>query len=418
MWPFWVSLAVLLASLGNYGGVWLGWHKLRQLRDVAPNLPPNPPAVSIVVTALNEARGIEPALRSILALDYPALEIVAIDDRSTDGTGEILDRLQREFPNLQVAHVRELPAGWLGKNHALHSGAARARGDYLLFTDADVVFEPTAIRRAVALCEAERLDHLTLVPDVPARSGLLALCTMGGFIGLLALDRPWRARHSRKHGLGVGAFNMVRATAYRAVGGHAALAMEVLDDIELGRLMGEGELRQDFLLAHGMVKVEMYHSAPEMFRGIQKNVFTFLDYSVWKLLAATLITMAFSVWPWAGVLFTDGAAWWLNVASAATVLALYVHLAPRFGYSRWCAAYLPLTGVLTIFLFWQVAIRTWLRGGIEWRDTFYALEELRAFRRLRSVHLRWIKGTQGANRILGRGGRDELRAPHVRDRDP
>jgi uncharacterized membrane protein (UPF0136 family) len=176
---------------------------------------------------------------------------------------------------------------------------------------------------------------------------------------------------------------MVRAASYRAVGGHAALAMEVLDDIELGRLMGEARLRQDLLLANGMVTVEMYHSALEMLRGLQKNVFTFLDYSVWKLLAATLVTVAFSVWPWAGILLTGGATWWLNFASAATVLALYVHLAPRFGYSRWCAAYLPLTGLITIFLFWQVAIRTWVRGGITWRGTFYPLAEIRKARAAR-----------------------------------
>ena len=381
MWTFWVSLAVLAASLGTYGGVWRGWHKLRQLRDVAPNLPPKPPPVSIVVAALNEAHAIEPALRSILAVDYPALEIVAIDDRSTDGTGEILDRLQREFPNLQVLHIRELPSEWIGKNHALHSGAMRARGDYLLFTDADVVFEPTAIRRAIAHCEARRLDHLTLVPEVPTRSSFVALSMMGGFIGLLALYRPWRAQQTGKHRLGVGAFNMVRAASYRAVGGHEALAMEVLDDIELGRLMSQGDLRQDFLLARGMVTVEMYRGALEMFRGIQKNVFTFLDYNVWKLLAGTLVTFAFSVWPWAGIFLTDGATRWLNLASAATVLALYAHLAPRFGYSRWCAAWLPLTGLITIFLFWQIAILTWIRGGIVWRGTFYPLAELKRRKR-------------------------------------
>ena len=381
MWTFWVSLAVLAASLGTYGGVWRGWHKLRQLRDVAPNLPPKPPPVSIVVAALNEAHAIEPALRSILAVDYPALEIVAIDDRSTDGTGEILDRLQREFPNLQVLHIRELPSGWIGKIHALHSGAMRARGDYLLFTDADVVFEPTAIRRAIAHCEARRLDHLTLVPEVPTRSSFVALSMMGGFIGLLALYRPWRAQQTGKHRLGVGAFNMVRAASYRAVGGHEALAMEVLDDIELGRLMSQGDLRQDFLLARGMVTVEMYRGALEMFRGIQKNVFTFLDYNVWKLLAGTLVTFAFSVWPWAGIFLTDGATRWLNLASAATVLALYAHLAPRFGYSRWCAAWLPLTGLITIFLFWQIAILTWIRGGIVWRGTFYPLAELKRRKR-------------------------------------
>ena len=110
--------------------------------------------------------------------------------------------------------------------------------------------------------------------------------------------------------MGLGAFNLVRASAYREVGGHQVLALEVLDDIELGRLMGAAQLRQDILLGHGMVAVEMYHSVLEMFHGIQKNVFTFLDYSALKLVAATLITFAFSIWPWTGIILAGDAARW------------------------------------------------------------------------------------------------------------
>jgi glycosyltransferase involved in cell wall biosynthesis len=379
----WFSLAVLVASLGVYGAVFRGWHKLGQLRDVKPELPSPPPAVSIVVAARNEAGAIEAAVRSILAIDYPALEVVVVDDRSTDATGAILDRLAAEFPGLRVEHVRDLPAGWLGKNHALHRGAQRAHGDYLVFADADVIFEASAIRRAISYCEATRLDHLTVIPDVPTRSLFVELGMMGGFVGLLAMYRPWRARSSGRHDLGVGAFNLVRAAPFRALGGHETLAMEVLDDIELGGLMGKSNLRQDMLLGHGMISVEMYGTAPEMFRGIQKNVFTFLEYSVWKLLAATAITFAFSVWPWAGILVTEGATRWINVAAAAVPVALYLHLAPQFRYNRVCVLYLPIMGFVTIFLFWQIAITTWIRRGVTWRGTFYSLAELKSRRAMR-----------------------------------
>jgi glycosyltransferase involved in cell wall biosynthesis len=377
----WLSAAVFAASLAIAAEVWRGWHRLGRLRDVPPMLPANRPHVSIVVAARDEARSIEAAMRSILAIDYEALEIVAVDDRSSDGTGEILERLHGEFPRLTVVHVRDLPAGWLGKNHALHTGASNARGRYILFTDADVLFEPSAIARAVAHCEARTLDHLTVLPDVPARDAFVQFFTMGGFVGLLALYRPWRASASAKHHLGVGAFNMVRAEPYRAMGGHEALAMEVLDDIELGRRMGRGHLRQEVLLGFSMVGVEIYHSATEMLRGIQKNVFTFLDYSVAKLLAATLVTFSLNVWPWLGMIVTDGATRWLCAGAAASLTALYLGLAPRFGYSRWCVAWLPLMGLISIALYWQVAIATWLRGGIVWRGTFYPLAEIRRRRR-------------------------------------
>lgn len=383
---FWLSLAVFLASALIYGNVARGWRRLAWLRDIGPLASTTLPLVSLIVPARNEARDVEAAMRSLLALDYAALEVIAIDDRSTDATPEILERLAAEFPKLAVLHIRELPGGWLGKNHALHEGAKRARGEYLVFLDADVTLEPTALARAAAHCEAERLDHLTLVPQAVAPNRFVAICMLSGFVGLLAMYRPWRAQRTGRHDLGVGAFNMVRASAYGAVGGHAALAMEVLDDIALGRLMGEHGRRQQMVIGVGMSRVAMYGSTREMFAAIQKNVFTFLDYSAWKLLAATVFIFVLSVWPWLGVLFAEGATRALSVATVAIVVALHVWLAPQFRYSRWCTAYLPLTGALTIFCFWQVAILTWLRGGVLWRGTLYPLGQLKGARRIVARH--------------------------------
>src|SRR6266850_2473571 len=139
-----------------------GYRRLRFLKDVMPAraVPP----MSIIAAARNEARGIEAAVISLLRLDYPALEIIIVNDRSTDETGAILERLARQHSRLTIKNISELPEGWLGKNHALYAGAAVASGTLLLFTDADVVFEPTTLRRAITLMEQDELDHLTAIP--------------------------------------------------------------------------------------------------------------------------------------------------------------------------------------------------------------------------------------------------------------
>ncbi len=105
------------------------------------------PVVSIIVPARNEADSIEEALKSVLALDYPNKEIIVINDRSTDATGEILARLAQEYPELQLITIDRLPSGWLGKNHALQRGAVSASGELLLFTDADIIMQPSLLRR-------------------------------------------------------------------------------------------------------------------------------------------------------------------------------------------------------------------------------------------------------------------------------
>ena len=105
------------------------------------------PSLSVIVPARNEATAIGPALASLLAQDYPGLEIVAVDDRSTDGTGDVLRALAAANPSLRVLRIDDLPSGWLGKNHALWRGAQRSTGTWLLFTDADVVFAPGTLRR-------------------------------------------------------------------------------------------------------------------------------------------------------------------------------------------------------------------------------------------------------------------------------
>src|SRR6185436_14838718 len=145
---FWLALVTAALSVGAFAYLLLAARRIPRLGDVPPLGDAEMPSISIVVAARNEARGIEAAMRSLLAQDVPRLEVVAVDDRSEDATGAILDRFAEAEPRLRVVHVAELPDGWLGKCHALWLGAGQAAGELILFTDADVVMAPDTLRRA------------------------------------------------------------------------------------------------------------------------------------------------------------------------------------------------------------------------------------------------------------------------------
>src|ERR1700759_114965 len=206
--------------------LWFGNRRIRLLRNIPPLETDKWPAVSVVIAARNEKRNIEEALQSVLNQDYPHLEIIVVNDRSTDRTGEILDRMAARDERLRPIHITELPKGWLGKNHALDFAARQASGEFLLFADGDIVMNPTTIRRAVSHAEREPRDHIAIGPEarVPGVWLNAFIGVFGFFFSLFA--RPWKPADPRSSRfIGVGAFNLIRAKAYRAVDGHEAIRM-------------------------------------------------------------------------------------------------------------------------------------------------------------------------------------------------
>ncbi|MGN6702415.1 MAG: glycosyltransferase [Burkholderiaceae bacterium] len=370
------SVLVFIATCAAAAVLVAGGRRLRALRDVPPIDDLRAPSMSVIVAALNEAGTIEPALRSLLALDYPDLEIVAVDDRSTDATPAILDRLAADYPRLRVLHVEHLPAGWLGKNHALWQAAQSARGEYLLFTDADVHFEASALRRAARHCRAHALDHLSVFPSMPSGTLLLDMLMLQFGVGFLLRYRPWKVQSSGRHYLGQGAFNMVRHDAYRAAGGHAAIPMAVIDDMMLGQLMKRHGCRQDVLIGQDMLSVRWYPNVRAMFAGLRKNIFAAFDYRLPPLIAASAGLAAIGIWPWLG-LAAGGATRAVNLATIAVNLLLYGGMARTAGWSLACLLWLPLATPLTLAMWWQACLLTLARGGIVWRGTRYPLAELR-----------------------------------------
>jgi cellulose synthase/poly-beta-1,6-N-acetylglucosamine synthase-like glycosyltransferase len=377
-WAFWLSLLALLLTLPYAALVLYGSRRIDQL-ERQPAAGPTP-RLSVIVPALNEAGTLEPALHSLLATDYPALEVVAVNDRSTDATGAILERLAAQEPRLKVLHVKRLPAGWLGKNHAMHLAAGAASGEYLLFTDADIVFARPALRQALGYAARERLDHLAVLPRVEAAGPLLRMLLVQFMTAFLVRFRPWRVRRDRRLYIGVGAFNLVRREAYERIGGHAALAMAPIDDLMLGKLLKAHGARQDVLFGGAGVRVAWYPSAAAMVRGLTKNSFAGFDFSLAKLGAASLVIALVNLWPLAGLLLGPLG------GRAASALALLLNLGMLWdllrsgGWPRWVLLLAPLATLVSLYMWWRSAVLTLARGGIEWRGTRYPLSELKTLR--------------------------------------
>jgi hypothetical protein len=351
---------------------------LRLLRDEAPAAGDRLPAVTVVLAARDEERAIEHAARSLLAQDYPALSIVAVDDRSTDRTGTLLDLLAADDPRLAVVHLTELPPGWLGKTHALHCGAARATGEFLLFTDGDILFEPLALRRAIARAEREALDHLAVVPQIQARGASLR-ATVAAFSFYFALALPaWRVRSPhRPEAIGIGAFNLVRARAYRTAGGHAAFPLRPDDDLALARALKRSGARSQVVSGLGELAVEWYPNLRALVDGLQKNIFSGFDFRTGRALGAAGAVLIGHVLPFLAPFVTPSPARWL-FAAAALLLALQVGLAGRGAGLPWRAGLLfPLAATVWAFIVLRGTLVPLARGEIEWRGTRYSLSELR-----------------------------------------
>ena len=253
--------------------------------------PPAIPRVSIIVPARNEEADIEATLTRLLALDYDNYEVIAVDDRSTDRTGEIMDRIAAAAPHgrLKVIHIAELPSGWMGKTHAMWSASNRPRGDWLLFTDADVLFKPDSLRRALAYAESEPADHVVLFPRMimkrPGEKMMIAFFQTLFVFG----HRPWKVADPKtKDHMGVGAFNLIRRPVYDAVGTYQALRLEVLDDMKLGKVVKNAGYAQRNVFGDDLISIRWAKGAMGVVDNLTKNFFAIMSFQWSRALAVVL----------------------------------------------------------------------------------------------------------------------------------
>lgn len=361
---------------------------LARHRHAIPRLPATDeelalPRLSVVVPARDEAAAIGRAAASLLAQDYPDLEIVAVDDRSSDATGGVLRGLAANDSRLVSLRVDELPAGWLGKNHALWRGAQLATGTWLLFTDADVVFGRDALRRAVGYAVREGLDHLTLAPRLVSRGLLLrAFVAFFGY-AFIALWGAYLANDPKsRRGVGIGAFNLVRRDAYEAIGTMRALSLRPDDDIRLGRRLRAFGFRQRVLNGRDVISLEWYPSLGAALAGLEKSLYSTSEYRIADAAGVVLYLVATMVWPYLGAVLLGGVDRLLLLVVIACLavglLETYRQsIGPLTPGAFLVAALLPLSALCFAY---AIARSVFLaeRRGVTWRGTRYPLSLLRA----------------------------------------
>jgi hypothetical protein len=307
-----------------------------------------------------------------------------VDDRSTDATGAILDRLAAEDPRLNVLHLAALPEGWIGKPHALHLAAFEARTDWILFTDGDVELAPDTARRAVSLAIREGADHIAIAPDL-----LVDSLTEAIFVGFFVIafnlsQRPWNARNPRSpDSIGVGAFNLVRREAYERSGGHARIRYDMLDDLALGRILKRSGARQLFVHHAGRVRAKWHTGARGLIRGVEKNAFASMGYRVAPAIAGVLVQLVLSLGPAVGWILPGVVPKVAALLAWGGVFGCYALAARAVPIRTWQAVLMPVGGLLFAYAILRSAALALARGGIDWRGTRYPLGELR--RALRSA---------------------------------
>ncbi len=338
---------------------------------------PEPPVV-IIIPVRNEETHLEEALQSVCQLTYSHFRVLVINDRSTDRTQEILETIASRYPNVSLLHIEFLPAGWLGKNHALHKGCNATWEEWILFTDADVYFQPDTLSKAMQYCQEQHLDHLTVLPYVHSRSVWLNSLLATFVIMLEIRQRPWSIRDpASRASLGIGAFNLVNRQAYKRAGTHQAIALRPDDDLKLGERIKASGGRQDALYGEGQIQLEWYASVADFVNGLMKNMFSVYGYSLLKtIIAGVLPTVLFFVLPVPLLLMAGG--------TTERLLALLIFLSqfllfviPHGHRTKWWYTFiLPVAGLLMVYIMLRSALITLKQKGIYWRETFYPLSEL------------------------------------------
>ena len=383
LWSF--EALVFLGCLPWYlvaWGVWMSLKNVQSLPSISSDRDKSYPRLSVIIAARNEAGTIENALKSVLAQNYPNLEIILVNDRSNDGTDKILQKLAEKDPRVLIHHVEELPLGWLGKVNAMQQGFGRSTGVWLLFTDADVHFQEESLERIIDVAERSSVDYLCVVPEVQARQRLLKALYTVSLSGFFLATRIWEVKNQNSF-VGVGACGLVRRSLLSQNPGLPWLKMEVVDDLALAQLAWQAGGKLDVYWGRECLGVEWYSSMGDLIRGLEKNLFAGAQYQYWRALLGIIGILFVAVAPWLSIFSGN---WLLTLAAVGAFSGYW--LAWITGDKAQGVGWLErlISPSLLLVIAWALArstFMTWRQGGIKWRETFYSIAALRRGQRLK-----------------------------------
>jgi len=381
---FYISTAIFIG--GIFIVYWL--HNQYHLDIVVTPTPPptNAPLISACVPARNEERNIRACVESILAQDYPNFEVIILEDRSTDATGEILRSLAAQNDKLKVINGSDLPKGWAGKPHALFQASKAARGEWLCFVDADTVLSPTTL----SACYAKAIE------TDAAMFTIMTFQIMGSFwekvvmpIVMTALSVGFSPRKvndpKSRDAIANGQFILIKRSVYDAIGGHESVKDQIVEDKAISEQVKWNGYRLIVANGYSIVKTRMYTSLPEMWEGWTKNIYLGLsDRPSLMLLGAfgafilLVVALFLPLWPLLGIFWYLQGGSWLALAVIFESLILWtivIYVRARVAIGMGISALYAFTLSLGAAVFAAMMITsTWkvISGeGVTWKGRIY-----------------------------------------------
>jgi len=364
-----------------------GRQRMLLISHPARSLPENLPGVTILIPAKDEEARIHDCVGSALRQDYPRFDVIAIDDRSADATGKVLDEIAATNPMLKVLHVatENPPEGWTGKNNALRAGVEHATGDWMLFVDSDVILSPGALRATLAECLARQFDMMSLVLKLDSRGfweGLLVPLAAGA-VGTMYFMALTNSNDWPKVAFGNGQFILIKRDVYESVGGHSAVKDKFCEDMAMARLLKRNGYRPRIAVGTDLAEVRMYSSLRSIVRGWSRIFFASSDDSLIRNILAIffLLFWGFTCYVAIGwgvyrnyhpASFVGG---WLWLATGVIHLGIMLFgigmMYHWTGNRRRNAWLFPLAGAMLMVILCR-AIRQNLTGKVTWRGTTYS----------------------------------------------
>jgi chlorobactene glucosyltransferase len=375
-------LTWLVYAYGNFAG-----RTKMLLLDKPRPAPVPPPMCTILIPAKDEEGRIRACLQSALDQDYSNFEVIAVNDRSNDRTGEIMDEMAAADPRLKVLHIQpgSLGAGWTGKNNALFQGTKMANGAWLLFVDSDVLLYPTALTRSLTVSVYKKYDLFSVLPRLETHTAwesmLIPLCSAAAAtMYLIAFNNS----DKRKFGaFANGQFMLTTRKAYDAIGGHETVKDRFCEDTEIARLMKEKGMRPRVSMGDDVCAVRMYNSLPNIIKGWSRIYYAAKVGQKKHIVGAIqfLITNCFTVYP--ALIYGLYRAFhphhnfldyvWLPTAIAHWAIMTFM-LGVIYRWSKnspWNALLFPIGGPLLLWTLIKAFIMCWTKK-VEWRGTTYS----------------------------------------------
>ena len=384
----WILILVALAWCGLALYAFWGVAGVTILRPASrPATLPPLPRVSIILAARNEQETLPATLESLLGLDYPDYEVILVDDDSDDRTGAIADEWMERSASrgkLRVIHNHELPAGWRGKVHALSLAEKAATGEWVLATDADVVFEPTLLRQAVILALQKDAQLLSLTPELEMQS-LAERVVMPAFGLLLFLFFPPRlVNHAgSRRALAAGAFLLMRRKVLDSLGGYGRLRDTLIEDLRMAEMFKHHGQRIHLAVTRSVFSTRMYKNWREVFEGLARSAWEGTGRSIWKVLGGVMMGSVLAVLPSISLLSLllvhaiagaspalDSALLAAAAATGMTVL-IYYPVITFAGLAPWYAFSLPLASVFYSAVAITSALSNLAGPGVRWKGRRY-----------------------------------------------